>query len=65
MKKNSDISRLNWAVVMTCTVKNGGEYESYKETIAVFRTFLNAEVFIEKCLPTENKDKFEIVSVYY
>ena len=52
-----------WAVVATCTAKNNGIYEDFKRIIATFNYPDAAQDFIDKCLPAENKDKFEVTAL--
>ena len=53
----------NWAVVATCEAKNNGVNEKFKKIIATFIYPFKAQDFIDKCLPAERKDKFEVVSI--
>lgn len=54
---------MNWGVTMKCTVVDDGVEREYKQLIATFTYPLNAQDFIEKCLPEENRDRFEIVNL--
>ncbi len=49
-----------WAVIATCTAKNGGKYEEFERVTALFTTLINAEDFINKCLPKENRASFRV-----
>ena len=52
---------MNYTVIAHCKAKNNGKWEEFTRKIAEFDLPLHAEDFIEKCLPKENRDKFEIV----
>lgn len=57
------INNTNWAVVATCTAKNDGKMETFKKIIATFNYPFHAHDFIEKCLPEENRDRFEVINI--
>lgn len=48
----------NWAVVAKCQAKNNGVWEPFERIVAVFCYPYNADDFIEKCLPKENRECF-------
>lgn len=52
-----------WAVVATCTAKNNGVNEEFQKIIATFEYPFLANDYIEKCLPIENRNNFEIVAL--
>lgn len=51
----------NWVVIAHCEAKNDGKIEKFTSEIARFNYPFHAEDFIEKCLPRERRDKFEII----
>lgn len=52
------MNNCKWAVIETC---QASKFEpEFKHTIAVFERPMNAENFINRCIPAENRDKFEI-----
>ena len=51
-----------WAVVATCTAKNNGKYEDFERIIATFNYPDAAQHFIDKCLPQESKERFEVTA---
>jgi hypothetical protein len=56
-------NNLGWAVVATCTAKNNGVNENFQKIIATFDYPYLAQDFINKCLPEETKEKFQVVSI--
>lgn len=52
-----------WAVVATCEAKNNGVIETFKKIIATFDYPFLAQDYIEKCLPLENRNKFEVIAL--
>ena len=52
---------MNWIVIAHCEAKNDGKIKHFTREIATFISPIHAEDFIEKCLPAENRDKFEII----
>ena len=48
----------NWAVVAQCQAKNNGVWEPFERLIATFTYPYNADDFMEKCLPKENRECF-------
>lgn len=53
----------DWAVVATCEVKNNGVKETFKKIIATFNYPFLAQDYIDKCLPVENKHRFEVKAI--
>ena len=51
---------LRWQVVAECEALNNGKTEKFDRVIAAFSNPINAEDFINNCLPKERKDKFRI-----
>ncbi len=49
-----------WAVIATCTAKNNGIEENFDCVIALFLYPLDAEDFIAKCIPPENRSRFRV-----
>ena len=49
-----------YSVIAICTAKNDGKDETFERVIAQFDDPYHAQDFIEKCLPTENRDRFYI-----
>lgn len=52
---------MNWKVIAHCEAVNNGKTEHFTREIAAFDNPIHAEDFIEKCLPADRRDKFEIV----
>lgn len=52
---------MNWIVIAHCEAKNNGKIEHFTREIAAFRDPWQAQDFIEKCLPAERRDKFEVI----
>lgn len=52
-----------WAVVMTCRKKDNGIYKEFKRIIATFDDPYCAQDFINKCLPAQNRDYFEVTAL--
>ena len=52
---------MNWVVIAHCEAVNNGKVEHFTREIACFCYPTHAEDFIEKCLPADRKDKFEII----
>ncbi len=52
---------MNWVVIAHCEAVNNGKTEYFTREIATFANPIHAEDFIEKCLPADRRDKFEIV----
>jgi len=50
----------NWAVVAKCQAKNNGVWEPFEKIVAAFQYPFNADDFIGKCLPQENRECFYI-----
>ena len=48
----------NWAVVARCSAKNNGIDTTFFRVIGVFNYPYQADEFIEKCLPVENRACF-------
>lgn len=57
------MNNCSWAVTVTRKAKNNGVYKEWKEIIATFLDPFTAQDYIDKCLPAENKDKFEVISI--
>ena len=47
-----------WAVIAKCQAKNGGVWEPFEKVVAMFCYPHEADDFIMKCLPEENRDCF-------
>lgn len=51
---------LKWQVIAECEAVNNGKTEKFDRVIAVFDTPINAEDFINNCMPEERRDKFRV-----
>ena len=45
------MQKMNWGVTMKCSVKDDGIEREFTTCIAQFEYFMNAQDFIDKCLP--------------
>lgn len=52
---------MDWIVIAHCEAKNNGKIERFTREIAAFCIPWQAQDFIEKCLPVESRDKFEVI----
>lgn len=58
-----NLEMLKWAVAFKIDGKNYDDGKTRVSTVAVFKTPINAEDFIDKCMPAENAERFFIINV--
>lgn len=54
---------MRWAVAFKIDGKNYDDGNTRVSTVAVFKNPINAEDFIDKCMPSETKERFFIIDV--
>lgn len=58
-----NLDSLKWAVAYKIDEKNYDDRKTRVSTVATFATPINAEDFIDKCMPAETKERFFIIDV--